>query len=96
MSVSNNANEAAALADKLTDMQLIARVRRAMPRNPDVMRVCDLAERGLMLASTSSPRFEDAILPELLLRQKTDRKTYMRDLMRRKRAAEKAAKEQMA
>lgn len=31
--------------------QLIARLRRAMPRNTDVMTLCDLAERALIAMS---------------------------------------------
>ena len=50
----------------------IARVRRAMPRNQDVMLICDAAEKS----ATVKPRF--------------DKKTYQRELMRKRRAAGKA------
>jgi hypothetical protein len=50
----------------------IARVRRAMPRNQDVMLICDAAEKAV----TVKPRF--------------DKKTYQRELMRKRRAAGKA------
>jgi hypothetical protein len=32
----------------------IARVRRAMPRNPDVMAICDVAERSLVQSKSRS------------------------------------------
>jgi hypothetical protein len=41
------------------DLALIARVRRAMPRNADVMRVCDIAEAAVTKTVTKSlPRHE--------------------------------------
>jgi hypothetical protein len=54
-------------------MAIIARVRRAMPRNQDVMAICDAAEKSLVAVK---PRF--------------DKKTYQRELMRKRRAAGKA------
>lgn len=35
------------------DISTIDRVRRAMPRNPDVMTVCDLAEQGIIAHQTA-------------------------------------------
>ncbi len=58
------------------DMATVARLRRAMPRNSDVMRVCDIAERALIAkpsaVKSSAPRF--------------DKKAYQREYMRRYRA----------
>lgn len=51
-------------------VKLIARIRRAMPRNADVMELCDYAER---MVSTSQP-------------EKFDRRSYMREYMRKLRA----------
>jgi hypothetical protein len=64
-------------------LSAIARVRRAMPRNVDVMLVCDELERQLVAPSTDGPRL------------KFDRVAYQREYMRerrarRKREAEKA------
>lgn len=37
------------------DMLLVERVRRAIPRNADIQRLCDLAERGIVAASGVTP-----------------------------------------
>jgi hypothetical protein len=50
--------------------KLIARIRRAMPRNTDVMDLCDWAEAR---AVETEP-------------EKFDRRSYMRDYMRKRRA----------
>ena len=55
----------------------IARVRRAMPRNADVMAVCDAAERGQVVR----PKAPNGTF---------NKKTYMREYMRRKRANDRA------
>jgi hypothetical protein len=59
-------------------LAIIAKVRRAMPRNADVMIVCDAAEQFVVkiVASQLKPRF--------------DRKTYQRELMRKRRAEGKS------
>jgi hypothetical protein len=56
-------------------LSTIARVRRAMPRNADVMAICDAAEHSVVKVD-GQPRF--------------DRNAYMRGYMRhwRKRQAE--------
>jgi hypothetical protein len=41
--------------DKIELAQLIARVRRAMPRNGDVMALCDVLERRMVGNVTSPP-----------------------------------------
>ena len=51
-------------------LKLIARIRRAMPRNTDVMDLCDWAEKR---ASDPKP-------------EKFDRRSYMREYMRKLRA----------
>ena len=56
---------------------VIARVRRAMPRNADVMAVCDFAAD---LASR----------PVELAKPKFDKRAYQRELMRKRRAKGKA------
>ena len=55
---------------------VIARVRRAMPRNADVMAICDECER---LARA---------LREAGSKPKIDRRTYMREYMRARRKAD--------
>lgn len=60
-------------------IQTIARVRRAMPRNKDVMDVCDALERELVTVAPSGEA-----------KQKFDRRSYQRELMRKRRAEGKA------
>lgn len=50
----------------------ISRVRRVMPRNDDVMLLCQELERLLTTPATNKPKF--------------DRKVYQRELMRKRRA----------
>lgn len=57
-------------------LQTIARVRRAMPRNADVMMICDAAELPEPAATVLAPKF--------------DKTAYQRELMRKRRAAGKA------
>ena len=59
-------------------ISIIARVRRAMPRNADVMAICDAAEQSTITIVNGKPRF--------------DRKAYQRDYMRKRRQAEQKAK----
>jgi hypothetical protein len=60
----------------------IARVRRAMPRNADVMTLCEALEERIRHQSNPRPwRKPDGTW---------DRNAYMRDLMRKIRAADKA------
>jgi hypothetical protein len=56
----------------------LGRVRRAMPRNQDVMLICDVAERTI-------PK-----QPEPYEKPKFDRKAYQRELMRKRRKEGKA------
>jgi hypothetical protein len=60
--------------------QAIARVRRAMPRNVDVMAVCDAAEAAITQAATQPTR-EGGPTND----------PNQRDLMRRRRAKERPA-----
>ena len=63
--------------------QAIARLRRAQPRNPDTMAVCDALEEVLRYVR---------ILP---MRDKGtfDKKAYMREYMRKRRAKAKARRQ---
>ena len=84
-------------------LPIIARVRRAMPRNEDVMAVCDAAER-LSLEAAEDER--DAEIARKRLAQlkervvglagpskaKFDRRAYQRDLMRKRRAEDRRRK----
>ncbi len=54
----------------------IARVRRAMPRNEDVMAICEAAEKSLIVQPAEKKPF--------------DKKVYQRELMRKRRAEGKA------
>ena len=59
------------------DLAVIARVRRAMPRNSDVLQVCAVAERLIVGVAEKVP---------------FDRKVYQRAYMRKWRARKKAEK----
>jgi hypothetical protein len=54
----------------------IARVRRAMPRNPDVMLVCSELEARLVTVTATE------------IKPKFDRNAYQREYMRKRRKAE--------
>lgn len=79
-------------------MQLIERARLAMPLNPIVRDLCDLLERATIelarranAVSNVSSDVSSVSRPVSIgvSRPKVDRKTYMRDLMRRRRAAKR-------
>lgn len=55
--------------------QIIARVKQAMPRNADVMAICEALE-GMLLKLDNKSKF--------------DRTAYQRELMRKRRAEGKA------
>lgn len=57
----------------------IGRLRRTMPRNPDVMMVCEAAEKSAVTVSADGK-----------VKPKFDRNTYQRELMRKRRAEGKA------
>ncbi len=61
-------------SDPIELTKTIQRVRRAMPRNPDVMAICDAAEKSLIVKSETdaNPKF--------------DRGAYQREYMRKRRA----------
>ena len=65
-------------------MQVISRVRRAMPRNADVMIICEALEAHLTPAAELT-----AILPSME-KVPFDKKAYQRELMRKRRAEGKA------
>lgn len=73
--------------------QAIGRLRRAQPRNPDTMAVCDALER-MIVGKATKPAVE-AKPPEWRLDavkeggQKFDKKAYQRALMRKRRAKQK-------
>ncbi len=56
----------------------VSRVKRAMPRNADVMAICEALERRLIEA------------PPPAEKPKFDRRAYQRELMRKRRAGGKA------
>lgn len=58
----------------------ISRIRRVMPRNVDVMLICDELEKRII-----------TVLPNGDIKPKFDRVTYQRELMRKRRAAERKA-----
>lgn len=78
-------------------LKTIARVRRAMPRNADVMELCDALERQM-----ARPPFEGGrirvnepneivvINPDEGTVSRFDKTAYMRDYMRKKRAKGKS------
>jgi hypothetical protein len=61
------------------DLATVARVRRAMPRNSDVMRICEIAEEAITVR-----RIVQAT--ELVAVTKFDKKAYQREYMRKRRA----------
>jgi len=77
-------------------LPIIARVRRAMPRNEDVMAICEAAEKLLVMAAEDER--DVAIARERLAegivgvepKAKFDRRAYQRELMRKRRAEGKA------
>lgn len=89
--------------------QVIARVRRAMPRNADVMRLCDeleaargriagrdrahYAEAPVVLAVGSNASNQSNRPQSNQSNGAFDKRAYQRDLMRRRRAAARQSKE---
>lgn len=72
--------------DDIEYSQAIARLRRAQPRNAALQEVLDEAQ--LRLNGSAATR-----LPKVaVFSPANDRKAYMRELMRKRRAAAKAAK----
>jgi hypothetical protein len=79
------------MSNTVDDMNTIARVRRAMPRNADVMRICEIAEAHLIVRREISEgvltvKRADVAAAEIMDRSGFDRKKYQRDYMRKKRA----------
>lgn len=72
--------------------QAIGRLRRAQPRNPDTMTVCDRLEQLLACgeAVTQLAVNEPTVGSNPTGSAKFDKKTYQRDLMRKRRAAGKS------
>ena len=71
--------------------QTIGRLRRAQPRNPDTMAVCDALEAKLVKVEPRAPIEVVRKPPDS--RPGFNKKTYQRDLMRSRRAALKAEKD---
>lgn len=69
-------------------MKTIARVRRAMPRNADVMEICDALEQRLSTVIFSDDEMH-VVNPGGVV-TKFDKTAYMRDYMRKKRAEKKS------
>lgn len=65
-------------------MELIARQRRARPRNTDLMRLCDALEARLKPAEVP---IVESVSVEPDDAQPFDRKAYMRDYMKKRRAS---------
>ena len=72
------------------DMVVVARVKRAMPRNADVMRVCQIAEEGMARLKQSIEEHLSiggasvGIDPAMVRR--FNKKVYQREYMRKRRA----------
>lgn len=67
---------------------IIARIRRTMPRNVDVMAVCDELEARLT-APLPEPKIVERVVERIVeppAKPKFDKKAYQRDLMRKRRA----------
>ena len=63
---------------------VIGRVRRAMPRNADVMALCDAAER-LAVARPPLPDLPTAMAVKETRTTTFDKKAYQREYMRKRR-----------
>jgi hypothetical protein len=71
------------------DLQLIARIRRAMPRNADVLELCQRLERRVVGSRLiDAARGRDVPKPAA----KFDKKSYQREYMKKRRAEKKGAK----
>lgn len=73
-------------------IQAIGRVRRAMPRNADVMLICDELEKILARSSAVEQR---PLTPKVVgsnptapAKPKFDKRSYQRELMRKRRQKE--------
>ena len=78
----------------MTDPELravIEKLRRAT-RNTDVLDICDALEARLAMAALAPQSNQPLDKP--LAKAPFDKKTYQRDLMRKRRAAEKRAMQQ--
>lgn len=64
-------------------LSIIARVKRSMPRNADVMAVCDALEARLVSKPVNTVL---ADVSSAVNNGKQDRKAYMREYMRKRRA----------
>ena len=69
----------------------IAKIRRDMPRNQIVMRICDALEAELTLPSQQELNVASAIVAKHKAECKFDKTAYQRDYMRKKRQAEKTS-----
>ena len=70
----------------LTEQQAtatIGRLRRNMPRNPDVLQLCEFAEALMVRTPEAKPKSKRAAEGSF------DRRAYQRELMRKRRAAAK-------
>jgi hypothetical protein len=72
-------------------MHLIARVRRAQPRNLDVMALCELAERLLLERASNQQSSNISNTSNALSNGRFDKAARMREYMRRRRAAAREA-----
>lgn len=80
----------------------IARVRRAMPRNVDVMAICEACEALQTAARTAMDSVALASSPKFLIERKSaetkpvakSRAAYMRDYRKKERALIRKAREQ--
>ena len=70
--------------------QAISRVRRAMPRNSDVMAICDAAEATKPPPPNPGyPPSGTVLVKGFVTGPKFNKKAYQRDLMRKRRAEDK-------
>jgi len=74
-------------------LSAIGRLKRAQPRNPDTMLVCDELERLLVRRLGDVVPVESggvAMVQPILNKAKFDRAAYQREYMRKRRAGGKA------
>jgi hypothetical protein len=65
-------------------LKTISRLRRAMPRNEDVMALCDALEARLLKSDEPTIKADDEAAP--INRPKFDKTAYQREYMRKRRA----------
>jgi len=76
------------MSNQIELLQAIGRVRRAMPRNPDVMAICDALEKTMV----ARLNIVEVIADDIAVVAKDDDKAPAKFAMRARRAKERVEK----